>query len=363
MAYSKQTWNNNDSNTPLSATRLNHIEDGIAGVDNGLSSLSVVATSGSYNDLSNKPTLALVAASGSYNDLSDKPVLQTVATSGQYADLLNKPSLAAVATSGVYGDLTGQPTISDLGGVPSTRTVAGQPLSADVTLDKGSVGLASVDNTADNAKNVLSATKLSTARNIAIAGAVTGSASFDGSANVTLTVTQGDLSQTHTTSNTNPFWKTNYTSQDFNTEVLNTSEHYVSMKAGANTTTPNLASWTNEWGAIRGTSPYGSWGDALVRAIRVDDDGITNGTAAAVEVVDRRTGATAQTMWGRSWVDGGIIRNSQKPTETYTWTYGDADPTVGGTVDLPARVSWIIKLNTSADVPSWVPAGSTIVRS
>ena len=34
---------------------------------------STVATSGSYNDLSGKPTLATVATSGSYNDLSNKP--------------------------------------------------------------------------------------------------------------------------------------------------------------------------------------------------------------------------------------------------------------------------------------------------
>ena len=30
MAYSKQTWTNGDSSTPLSAERLNHIETGIA---------------------------------------------------------------------------------------------------------------------------------------------------------------------------------------------------------------------------------------------------------------------------------------------------------------------------------------------
>lgn len=35
--------------------------------------LAKVATSGSYNDLSGKPTLAKVATSGSYNDLSNKP--------------------------------------------------------------------------------------------------------------------------------------------------------------------------------------------------------------------------------------------------------------------------------------------------
>lgn len=33
MAYEKQTWNNDDPSTPLSAARMDHIEDGIANVE------------------------------------------------------------------------------------------------------------------------------------------------------------------------------------------------------------------------------------------------------------------------------------------------------------------------------------------
>lgn len=51
---------------------------------------------------------------------------------------------------------------------------------------KAQVGLGSVNNTADSAKNVLSATKLTTARTISLGGQLTGSASFNGTANVTL---------------------------------------------------------------------------------------------------------------------------------------------------------------------------------
>jgi hypothetical protein len=78
-----------------------------------------VATSGSYNDLTNKPTLFSgsyndltnkpTLFSGSYNDLTNKPSLALVATSGSYNDLTNKPSLALVATSGSYNDLTNKP--------------------------------------------------------------------------------------------------------------------------------------------------------------------------------------------------------------------------------------------------------------
>jgi hypothetical protein len=117
-------------------------------------------------------------------------------------------SLATVATSGAYSDLTGKPTIpataADVGAVPTTRTVAGHALSADVTitasdvgaataaqgakadtavqpagLTKAAVGLGSVDNTADATKAVLSASKLTTARTI-------NGVSFDGTANITV---------------------------------------------------------------------------------------------------------------------------------------------------------------------------------
>lgn len=94
------------------------------------SSLSTVATSGLYSDLSGTPNLAAVATSGSYNDLSNKPTiptktsdltndsnfvastsLATVATSGAYSDLTGTPNLATVATSGSYADLFNKPSI------------------------------------------------------------------------------------------------------------------------------------------------------------------------------------------------------------------------------------------------------------
>ena len=103
--------------------------------------LATVATSGSYNDLSNKPTipaaqvnsdwnassgvaqilnkptLAAVATSGDYNDLSNKPTIPAAQVNSDWnaasgvAQILNKPSLATVATSGSYNDLANKPTI------------------------------------------------------------------------------------------------------------------------------------------------------------------------------------------------------------------------------------------------------------
>jgi len=70
-----------------------------------------------------------------------------------------------------------------------------------VTLTKADVGLASVDNTADAAKSVASAAALTTARTIALGGDLGGSASFNGSANVTITASVVDDSHNHVIGN------------------------------------------------------------------------------------------------------------------------------------------------------------------
>lgn len=104
-------------------------------VDTAIANLpSGSSFSGSYNDLTDKPTLF----SGSYNDLTNKPTL----FSGSYNDLTNKPTLF----SGDYNDLSNKPTIpsaytlptastSTLGGVKvdgSTITISNDIISANV---------------------------------------------------------------------------------------------------------------------------------------------------------------------------------------------------------------------------------------
>jgi hypothetical protein len=62
------------------------------------------AFDGAYSSLTGTPSLATVATSGSYNDLSNLPSL----FSGSYTDLTNKPTLF----SGSYNDLTDTPTLN-----------------------------------------------------------------------------------------------------------------------------------------------------------------------------------------------------------------------------------------------------------
>ena len=65
------------------------------------------------------------------------------------------------------------------------QSVAGK--TGTVTLVKADVGLGNVDNTADVDKVVASASKLTIARTIELSGVVTGSVSFDGSVNASIT--------------------------------------------------------------------------------------------------------------------------------------------------------------------------------
>lgn len=104
--------------------------------------LATVATTGAYSDLTGKPTLATVATSGSYADLTNKPTIPAAqvnsdwnATSG-LAQILNKPTLATVATSGAYSDLTGTPTAYSLP-TASASVLGGIMVGSGLTISSG----------------------------------------------------------------------------------------------------------------------------------------------------------------------------------------------------------------------------------
>lgn len=89
------------------------------------SQLATVATSGSYDDLSNKPSIPAAQVQSDWNQANDqavdyiknKPSIPAAQVNSDWnaasgvAQILNKPSLATVATSGSYNDLTNKPTI------------------------------------------------------------------------------------------------------------------------------------------------------------------------------------------------------------------------------------------------------------
>ena len=143
--------------------------------------LATVATSGSYSDLLNKPSipsapgtlntdnssaqsvnssealsgtvkLHKVSKTGSYNDLNNKPSLATVATSGSYNDLSNKPSIPAAqvnsdwnAGSGV-AQILNKPTIPAAPGTLNTNNSGAQTVSSSEALS-GAVKLHKISKT------------------------------------------------------------------------------------------------------------------------------------------------------------------------------------------------------------------------
>ena len=94
----------------------------------GLEFVDQTVFDGDYNNLINTPDLSIYqlisnAFSGSYNDLTDKPTL----FSGDYNDLTNLPTLF----SGSYNDLTDKPTPLSVGVVDTNNTLLSN--TTDVT--------------------------------------------------------------------------------------------------------------------------------------------------------------------------------------------------------------------------------------
>ena len=93
---SKTSQLTNDSNF-LTESNLKTINgESIVGEGN----LVINSFSGSYNDLSDKPTLSIVATTGSYNDLIDKPTIPDAQVNSDWnsesgvSQILNKPNMA-----------------------------------------------------------------------------------------------------------------------------------------------------------------------------------------------------------------------------------------------------------------------------
>lgn len=221
--------------------------------------LAAVATSGSYNDLSNKPTIGnatlTIQKNGTdvqtftANATSNKTANITVptktsditndsgfltntnyatastggvvkvgsgleitngvlsATGGGTADavewdnVLNKPTFATVATSGSYNDLSNKPTIPTVNNATltiqknSTNVAAFTANAASNVTANISVPTATSDLTNDSgfvtsSGTVAKANQLTTPRTIAISGGATGTAtSFSGASNISIPIT------------------------------------------------------------------------------------------------------------------------------------------------------------------------------
>lgn len=105
-ATEKNTWNNKQAAISDLATIRSGAGKGATAVQP--EDLAKVATSGSYTDLTNKPTIPTVTdtySATSTNAMSGKAVASAI------SNKMDKVTLAKVATSGSYNDLTNKPTI------------------------------------------------------------------------------------------------------------------------------------------------------------------------------------------------------------------------------------------------------------
>jgi hypothetical protein len=98
-----------------------------------------------------------------------------------------------------------------------------------------------------------------------------------------------------------------------------------------------IRSWMNEWGALRGRSPYGGFADSLIRAQTRDGDS-TNGNF--IEINDNRTGSGNPVLWGVAWGTGAMTQ-CDVPVGTVFTLDDDEDET---------------------DIPDILPAGTLVMR-
>ena len=129
------------ANLDLSSKSTSDLSEGTnlyytqARVDARISALAATTAQGALADSATQPgDLATVATSGSYNDLSNLPTL----FSGAYADLTGKPTLF----SGAYADLTGKPTLGTAAATASSDyATAAQGALADTALQSETIDL------------------------------------------------------------------------------------------------------------------------------------------------------------------------------------------------------------------------------
>lgn len=155
------------------------------------SSLATVATSGSYNDLSNKPTIPAAQVNSDWS-----------ANSG-VAQILNKPTLATVATSGSYNDLSNKPTIPTVNNATLTIQKNGANVqtftanqstnaTANITVPTKTSDL--TNDGADNTSTYVEADELATVATTGAYGDLSGTPTIPTVNDATLTIKQNGAS-------------------------------------------------------------------------------------------------------------------------------------------------------------------------
>ncbi len=277
--------------------------------------------SGAWADISGKPSFATVATSGSFNDLLNRPSL----FSGSYIDLTNKP----VLFDGTWTSLTGKPVLFD----GTWTSLTGKPVLFDGTwtsLSGKPAGFADGIDNVDDADNSIT----NEIQALSLSGTVLSLSSGGGS--VTLPSSGGG--------------------DNWGTQVVVTD---VSLAGNGTTATPLMIPDNGVTAAkiASGAVNTAKILDATVSNADLSDNSVTSAKIASAAVTGNKiaqAGATAGqalkwngTTWapaddatggsGVGWTDGGTtVRLS---TTTDTVQLGSVSPlgklNVGGNIGLP----------------------------
>jgi hypothetical protein len=113
-----------------------------------------------WDTLADKPAIIAAGDTAAQARSAIGAGTSSVAVTGTAAAALGSSAAAGTSAEAARADHVHPfPTAANVGAVPTTRTVAGKALSANITLTKTDVGLGNVDNTADLSKPISTATQ------------------------------------------------------------------------------------------------------------------------------------------------------------------------------------------------------------
>jgi hypothetical protein len=156
----------------------------------------------------------------------------------------------------------------------------------------------SIDNNGNFTGKSASADKLTTARTITLTGDVTGSASFDGSANISISATVADDSHNHVISNI-----------DNLQTILDSKAPLVSPAFTGTPTAPTAPNGTNTnqiatTAFVQNALSAGGYGDMLRSQYDTDSDGIVDRAETADKLTTARTISLSGDVTGSTSFDG-----------------------------------------------------------
>lgn len=225
----------------------------------GKPNFATVATSGSYNDLLNKPTIPSPQVNSDWNSVSgisqilNKPTLSTVATTGSYNDLSNKPTIPPAQVNSDWNSISGISQILNKPSIYSFTGLGTQYTKGDGTYATFPTTVSSFTNDANYiTSSSLNSTLSNYVTNTSLTSTLTGYATTGGLAAGLATkeniITAGTTSQ---------YWRGDKTWQTLNTSIVpeSTNLYYTDTRARASNSAGTGITYNATTGVITNSAP------------------------------------------------------------------------------------------------------------